>query len=286
LAEGIIAAGVEVSLGERLKSARPMGGGCIGEVYKVELEDGTPLVAKVDREGESHLEREAYMLRYLREKSELPVPEVYHGSGTLLLMEFVEGSSRFSDRAERHAAELLAALHSITMDTYGHERDTLIGSLDQPNPLTEDWVEFFREHRLLYLARVANEAGRLPAGDLRRVERLAERLEDLIGEPNPPALIHGDVWSANVLAKGDRIAAFLDPALYYADPEIELAFISLFNSFGDTFLKRYEEIRGIDRRFFETRRELYYLYPLLVHVYFFGGGYLGSVRSMLSRFGV
>ena len=284
MAEEIIAGGAEVSLGERLKSARPMGGGCIGEVFKVELEDGTPLVAKVDRGGESHLEREAYMLRYLREKSELPVPEVYNGSETLLLMEFIEGASRFSKGAERHAAELLAALHAITADTYGHERDTLIGSLNQPNPQTEDWVEFFREHRLLYMARVAHEAGRLPAEDLRRIERLAERLEGLIGAPNPPALIHGDVWSANVLAKEDRITAFLDPALYYADPEIELAFISLFNSFGDVFLERYAEIRGIDRRFFETRRDLYNLYPLLVHVYFFGGGYLGSVRDSLDRF--
>jgi predicted unusual protein kinase regulating ubiquinone biosynthesis (AarF/ABC1/UbiB family) len=76
VAERIVAEGVEGSLGERLRSARPMGGGCIGEVYKAELEDGTPLVAKVDKEGESHLEREAYMLRYLRETSELPVPEV------------------------------------------------------------------------------------------------------------------------------------------------------------------------------------------------------------------
>ena len=285
MAEKILAEGVEGALGERLRSARPMGGGCIGEVYKVELDDGTPLVAKVDSDGESHLEREAYMLSYLREKSELPVPEVYHGSKTLLLMEFVEGSSRFSEGAERHAAQLLAALHGITADAYGHERDTLIGSLDQPNPPTDDWVDFFREQRLLYLARVANEAGRLPAEYLRRVERLAERLEDLIGEPNPPALIHGDVWSANVLAKGDRITAFLDPALYYADPEIELAFISLFNSFGDAFLRRYAEIRSIDRRFFEARRDLYNLYPLLVHVYFFGGGYLDSVRSTLGRFG-
>ena len=283
--EKIIAEGVEVALGERLKSARPMGGGCIGEVYKVELGDGTPLVAKVDSGGESHLEREAYMLRYLHEKSDLPVPEVYHNSEKLLLMEFVEGTSRFSEEAERHAADLLAALHDISSAAYGHERDTLIGSLNQPNPPTESWTEFFRDHRLLYIANVAHKAQRLPADDLRRVERLAERLEDLIGEPNSPTLIHGDVWSANVLARGDRITAFLDPALYYSDPEVELAFISLFDSFGNAFLERYAEIRGIDRAFFETRRDLYNLYPLLVHTYYFGGGYLDSVRRVLDRFG-
>src|SRR5215217_2201777 len=217
-----------VSFGERLKSARPMGGGCIGDVYKIELEDGIPLVAKVDSEGESHLEREAYMLRYLREKSDLPVPEVYHGSETLLLMEFIEGSTRFTEGAERHAAELLAGLHGITAAAYGHERDTLIGAIDQPNPPTKSWAEFFRDHRLLYIALLAHEAGRLPVEDLHRVERLSEKVDDLIEAPNPPALIHGDVWSANVLARGVRRTALLDPAIYYADPEIELAFISLF----------------------------------------------------------
>jgi fructosamine-3-kinase len=286
VAEKIVAEGVEAHLGERMLSVRPLGGGCIGEVYRAELEEGTPLVAKVDRKGESHLEREAYMLRYLREKSDLPVPEVYHGSETLLLMEFVEGSSHFSKEAERHAAELLAALHGVTSATYGHERNTLIGGLNQPNPPTESWTDLFREHRLLYMANVVHEAGRLPAEDLLRVERLSEKLDELIEDPNPPALIHGDVWSANVLAREDRITAFLDPALYYADPEIELAFISLFDSFGNTFLERYAEIRGIDRTFFETRRDLYNLYPLLVHTYYFGGGYLNSVRNTLDRFGI
>jgi fructosamine-3-kinase len=285
MSEKLLAEKIAEHLGERLRSARPLGGGCIGEVYKVELADGTDLVAKVDRESESHLKREAYMLRYLRENSELPVPEVYHGSETLLLMEFVEGSSRFSEGAERHAAELLATLHGITADAYGHERDTLIGSLDQPNPWTGSWIQFFREQRLLYLARVAHEAGRLPAEDLRRVERLAEQLDGLIEEPEQPSLIHGDAWSANVLAKGDEISAFLDPAIYHADPEIELSFISLFDSFGAAFFERYEEIRGIRPGFFEERRDLYSLYPLLAHVYFFGGGYLSSVQSTLRRFG-
>jgi fructosamine-3-kinase len=134
VSEKIVAEGVEAKLGERLRSARPLGGGCIGEVYKAELLDGTTLVAKVDREAESHLEREAYMLRYLRENSDLPVPEVYHGSETLLLMEFIEGSSRFSKGAEHHAAELLASLHDATADAYGHERNTLIGVLTSRTP--------------------------------------------------------------------------------------------------------------------------------------------------------
>ncbi|CAA9483651.1 MAG: Ribulosamine/erythrulosamine 3-kinase potentially involved in protein deglycation [uncultured Rubrobacteraceae bacterium] len=252
-------------------------------MYRAELADGSAVVAKVDRGGEANLGREAYMLRYLREKSELPVPEVYHSTENLLLMQFVEGGGDFS-RAEPHAAELLAALHGITADAYGHERDTLIGSLSQPNGWIPSWPEFFRDKRLLYAARVAREAGRLPASLYRRVEGLAARLDGIIGEPNPPSLIHGDAWSGNVLATGDRISAFLDPAIYHADAEMELAYISLFNSFGPRFFERYAEERGIKPGFFEERRHLYALYPLLIHAYYFGGRYVGAVDDTLRRF--
>ena len=282
--EETIAGGVEVALGERLVGAWPMGGGCIGEVYRAELSGGAFVVAKVDRAGEAHLEREAYMLRYLREKSELPVPEVYHSSETLLLMELMPGGGDLSG-AQTHAAELLAGLHGVTAAAYGHERDTLIGSLSQPNPWTDSWVDFFRDQRLLYLAGVASETGRLPA-DLRgRVEELAAKLGEFLEEPGYRALIHGDVSSGNVLAAGDRITAFLDPAIYHADPEMELAYISLFGSFGEPFFRRYDDLRGIKPGFFEERRYLYALYPLLVHVYFFGGHYVRSVEGTLDRLG-
>ncbi len=262
-----------------------MGGGCIGEVYRAELSDGTSVVAKVDRTGDSHLEREAYMLRYLKERTELPVPEVYDSSERLLLIQMMPGGGNLSG-AQEHAAELLTGLHGITAGAYGHEQDTLIGSLPQPNPWTRSWVEFFRDHRLLYIAGVAHEAGRLPA-DLRdRVEKLAGRLGEILEEPERPSLIHGDIWSGNVLAKADRITAFLDPAIYHADPEMELAFIALFNTFGERFFRRYGELREVRPGFFEERRHLYNLYPLLVHVYFFDGHYVNSVESTLRRFGV
>lgn len=287
MSEKIVAQGVEAALGERMTSARPMGGGCVGEVYRALLSGGSTVVVKVDRAGgEAKLPLEGYMLGYLAGHSRLPVPEVYHSSDELLIMEYIEGGGARSREVERDAAELLAGLHGVTAPEFGHERDTLIGGLHQPNPLTASWVEFFREQRLLYMAREAHRAGRLPDEDLSRIDRLAAALDEYIEEPESASLIHGDVWGGNVIAGAASIAGFLDPAIYHADPEIELAFITLFGTFGDAFFERYDELRPVRDGFFETRRDLYNLYPLLVHVRLFGGGYLGAVQSILDRFGV
>lgn len=276
---------LEVILGVAVSDIRPLGGGSIGEVYRVKLVDNTVIVAKVDKGKLPQLALEGYMLRYLAENSRLPVPAVLHSSDRLLLLEYLPGESRFSAGAQQQAAELLAGLHNISAAAYGFERDTLIGGLHQPNPWTTSWLAFFREQRLIYMGEEARRAGRLPGEIMARLERFCGRLDRWLAEPERPSLIHGDAWTGNVLAVGNRISGFLDPALYFADAEIELAFTTLFGTFGRPFFERYEEARPLRPGFFEERRDIYNLYPLLVHVRLFGGGYLQSVSQVLAQFG-
>ena len=118
------------ALGRRPLSAAPLSGGCIADIRRIDLDDGSRVVVKAGGD----LSLEAYMLRYLRAHSRLPVPAVIHAEDDLLVLEFVETSGHLDDAAERHAADLLAELHEITQPRFGHERDTLIGPLPLPNP--------------------------------------------------------------------------------------------------------------------------------------------------------
>ena len=276
---------IETLLGRRPRRISALGGGCIAPVHRCEFVDGGSVVAKQPSPGGT-LDCEAWMLRYLSEHSALPVPEVLAAAPDLLILEYIDAGDSLDARAEAHAAELLAALHAIPGPHFGFERDTLIGPLDQPNPPTQTWLEFFRDHRLLHRAHGAHKAGHLPAALLARIETLAGRLERWIAEPPYPALIHGDCWTGNVLVKAGRVAGFIDPAIYWADPEIELAFSTLFDTFGEAFFRRYGELAPPRPGFFEARRDLYNLYPLLVHVELFGGTYAASVARTLDRFGV
>lgn len=262
---------------------QPLNGGCIGEVWRANLADGRQLAVKHARSGAGTLDIEGEMLDYLAAHSGLPVPAVLHSAADLLVLEFLSGESQFSDSAQRHAAELLADLHARSAPQFGFKRDTLIGGLPQPNPWTDSWIAFFGEQRLRHMAVEAEQAGRLPADIRRKIERLVEKLDHYLDEPKAPSLLHGDVWTTNVLALGDRVTGFLDPAIYYGDPEIELAFTTLFGTFGRSFFERYQELRPIAPGFFELRRDLYNLYPLLVHARLFGGGYADSVDRIVSH---
>jgi len=285
---------IEAIVGERPLRLSPLSGGCVGEVYHAAMPSGHDLVAKVGRAGArigdgagtNGLALEGFMLDYLGAHSHLPVPKVHNADDNLLLMDMVESGGGLGTVVQRDAARHVSALHDLTSPHgYGFERDTVIGGLHQPNPWTPKWCDFFRDQRLMYMGREAERIGRLPTTILQRLTSFCEVLERWIIEPARPALIHGDMWTGNVLSSHDHISGFIDPAIYYADPEIELAFTTLFSTFGDAFFSRYHELRPIQPGFFEQRRDIYNLYPLLVHVRLFGGSYVASVDRTLNKFG-
>lgn len=269
-------------VGQRIVNLSSLHGGMIGQVYRLELADGSSLVAKTS--STPTLETEGMMLKYLAENTSLPVPEVHYATPDLLLMSYLPGNSNITPESQTHAADMLAELHAVSAENFGFDQETLIAVLPQPNPQTASWIEFFRDHRLLHMTQLCAEAGRMSAATRRKIDRLASRLDEWLTEPEAPSLIHGDLWTTNILTDGKRITGIVDPAIYYAHREIELAYTTLFGTFGKPFFQRYTEHYPLDAGFFDVRRPIYNLYPLLVHVRLFGGSYLSSVEATLNHF--
>jgi fructosamine-3-kinase len=272
---------IEAHLKGRINSITPLSAANNAQIYRVLMEDRRQFVAKVAERG---LDIEAWMLGYLKSRSQLPVPNVYYSNEHVIMMDFVESSYGLEDHGQTNAAELLAQLHAITADQYGLERDTLIGSLRQPNKQGKDWAAFFIEHRLGFMAKEALNEKKIDAKIMKQIDKLIARLPGMLKGAAAPSLIHGDIWGGNILARRGRVAAFLDPAIYYADPEIELAFIRLFNSFNDSFFAKYNSLRPIRAGFYEERMDIYNLYPLLVHTRLFGASYARKVQRILEKF--
>jgi len=287
---GALKTRLEEALGSPVVEAGslPVGFGLTGLTLK--LADGRRLAVKARQgagDAKPSLELEAYMLGELARLSDLPVPLVHHAEPDLLVMDFIaHDGGGITPSVERHAGELIARLHATRREGFGYARDTLIGPLAQPNPKSPRWVPFFRDQRLLFMARQAHEEGSLPSEMLHRIERLAGRIDDYLIEPPFPSLLHGDLWTGNVLVRGGRIAGFVDPAIYCGHPEIELAFATLFGTFGEAFFEAYEGQVKLEPGFHEERREIYNLYPRLVHVRLFGSGYLSGIEATLARLGI
>lgn len=261
----------------------PLTGGTFGSLTRFRLKDGTELVAKTAK-GASTLALEGWMLRCLRDRSDLPVPDVLHADDTLLLMTCLPSDGAITDTAQIHAAELIAALHNVRGEAFGLDRDTVIGPLPQPNDPSTDWIPFLRDRRLLPMGRAAHDAGSLDGDTLSRLETFCGRLETYVEEPAHPSLLHGDLWTGNVLAQDGRISGFIDPAIYFGDPEMDLAFSILFGTFGEPFLDRYAEIRPLKRGFLEERRDICNLWPILVDARLFGPSYGHQAAQILARF--
>lgn len=244
---------------------------------------GQCYIAKEATGTDGKLDLEGWMLEKLAAAG-LPVPKVYWKSPVMLVMDELPTGGGKTNRFEEKAAEAMAALHKNKAEKFGLEKDTLIGPLHQPNPPYSNWTDFFRDQRMLHFARQALKTGQIDTNLMRDIETLASKLDEYLTDNSAPCLIHGDAWAGNILGNGTDLSGFIDPAIYYADPEIELAFVDLMGGMGAAFFDRYHDQIPERDGFWEIRRRIYQLYPLLVHTILYGHGYAQQVQQIVKRF--
>lgn len=266
----------------RLSNAQPIGGGCINEAYRLDG-DGGPYFAKLNRDDKLEmLEAEADGLRDIAATGTIRVPHpVCHGiSGNraYLVLEHIELGGG-SPQSETELGRRLAALHAVPQAGFGWRRDNTIGSTPQPNPASDNWVAFLREHRLGFQCRLAKRNGLRLEG----TDEMLEELDSFFTDYEPrPSLLHGDLWSGNMAFVPSGEPVIFDPATYYGDREAEFGLAEMFGGFGSAFWSAYEAEWPLDPGF-GKRKLLYRLYHTLNHFNIFGGSYRSVAEEIVGR---
>ncbi len=260
----------------------PLAGGAVGEVWKVE-DDERIVVVKNQPGGAppGFFAAEAQGLEALRSALALRIPKVLAVTHQALTLEWLEPMPPSPDFAQRFA-QGLARQHRVTADAFGLERNNFLGPYPQTNAWADTWDMFYAEHRLKPQLELAASVGRLPPQRREHFATLLTRLPELLAEiaDEAPALIHGDLWSGNLLSTADG-PALIDPAVYFASREIEIAYIELFDGFPEGFVAAYNAAFPLTSGY-ERRRPIHQIYPLLVHVNYFGEQYGPQLDATLA----
>jgi fructosamine-3-kinase len=276
------------ALGTGVRSARPVGGGETSEAWRVELDDATLVFAKTNSTADADLFRcEADGLQRLAATATVRVPGVLavetEDSPRVIVLEWIEPGRPDPGHDDELGGEL-ADLHRTTAPRFGLDRDTITGRRRQPNAWCDTWVELYGEYRLRPTLRLCTDAGRLSTITVERIERVIDRLPELVGPPEPPALIHGDLWGGNALSDSDGRPWLIDPAVSYSHREMDLAMMRLFGGFGPPVFAAYEARFPLGDRW-RDRVELYQLFPLLVHaLHPSPASYIGAVDEIARHY--
>lgn len=275
---------LERALDSRVLSMNPLSGGDMAQAFAVSLADGRRVFAKTHANPpEGFFTREADDLRWLRSADALAVPEVLAVEDeplAFLALEWIEpGSPRESDEAE--FGRRLAGLHLAGAPCFGRHDGRTTGSQALPNDPADTWVEFYRERRLLVLAKLASDKGALPPRAVTDLEKIAARLQELGGPLEAPARLHGDLWAGNRMVDASGNSWLIDPAAHGGHREFDLAMMRLFGGFGERAFAAYDDVNPLADGW-QGRVPLHQLAPLVVHAIKFGGGYVAGVEAALA----
>ena len=272
-----------------------LSGGDINKAYGLTLNTGAHIFMKANSKANADFfTAEATGLSAIEATGVIKTPEILC-TGTddgedvgysFLLLKFIKSAKPRSDYWESFARDL-AALHKADTKIFelsgkfGFFQNNFIGARAQNNTSSDSWISFFRDNRLAPQFKDADSY--FTAEDRSKITKLLDHLEDFLIEPNQPSLLHGDLWSGNVMCGPEGKAMLIDPAAYIGHAEADLAMTELFGGFPEKFYDAYREANPLEPGY-ENRRDLYNLYQLLNHLNLFGPTYLGPVLSIVDEY--
>ena len=272
---------IKQELNSNIKKVSQLGGGSINSVFLVELEK-TKIVIKINDSLKfpGMFENEKKGLLKLN-TSGVKTPQLIFKRSkdnlTFLALEYIPNGNFGNWEL---FGEKLAVLHMNKNEFFGLDYDNYIGSLRQINKKENNWKGFYSNQRLLHLTKFAFDKELLSKADSKKMEELCYKLDTYVPFTEP-SLIHGDLWSGNLIFDGQGKPVFIDPAIYYGHPEMDWAMLSLFGSYPETAMKSYCNIIPLENNYFE-REKIYQLYPLLVHLILFGRSYYRDISEILN----
>lgn len=257
----------EKFLKKQIEKAQPLTQGDFSEIFLVTTSDTQNYVIK---NGISPIS-EGDMLKFLA-KHHIDVPQVILANTEILIIEAIQETNCISKEAWQNLAFTLNKLHQITNNTYGWKEDYAFGPVNIRNEFCDNWVEFWKKNRLSCYLR------HLPLQTATQLEKLINNLELYI-PPNPPiSLLHGDLWSGNIITHLNR-PFLIDPACYFGHNEVDLAMLNIFGNPPDAFYNSYFLLEPD----WQERLPIYQLFPALVHYILFGDYYLHMIQNLLTR---
>jgi len=283
---------IQISLSDKLKTHVEIdnysyvGGGSINETFKISTSEGYFFVKKNSLSRYPQMfQKEAKGLKLLCDASVIDIPEIVCvGQGSndaFLILKFIDSAPMLVDFWTRFG-EQLANLHKHTDNDFGLDHDNYIGSLYQRNNKHSHWSAFFREERLEFQLKMARDSGKMGNDITKAFDRFYKEIDNIFPK-EPPALLHGDLWSGNFMVNQEGMPVIIDPAVYFGHREMDLGMSQLFGGFDSRFYSSYNKHYPLEKGW-EERLNYCNLYPLLVHVNLFGGGYVQSVKSIVNRF--
>ena len=283
-----IARRAEQLLGRAVVSTASVAGGDVATATKLRLADGSQALMKtLPYCPEAFFPSEARALAWLAEAGGVPVPDVLAAEPDCIVLRWIDpGRPSLEGAAEFGRA--LATTHRAGAASFGAglggaAEDGFIARLPLLNTPAPTWAEFFVARRILPYLRVAHDRGALDRGHVATIERAARRVAELVPE-EPPARLHGDLWTGNVLWSHEGRAWVIDPAAYGGHREMDLAMLALFGlPHLDEVLEAYEEAYPLASGH-RDRVGLHQLFPLLVHACLFGGGYGVRAAETAARY--